>query len=438
MATTTPLAVSSTPLPAPTATPLRACAPDDPEDADAVVVGVILPLSPPGEYEAGFDMQAAINMALQDINESGGVRERPLRIVTYNSTGVPRQGAIFAERLVTLDCASIIVGLYHSNVAAAVSDVASRHNVPLILAAPAADELTADQRQAVFRLGPTHTMEDQQLAAWLAEVAAAHKDALLSDDHLTIFIVAENRQNEREEAEQISLWLEQAGFTAKSHFVDLPTQDYSPVIARIVTLDMFPDVVVNRLTDQPALDFHRQLLDAGVSPQNGTIIVTGDHALDDNAFWAAIPDGAGSVVYHDGPWRNTMTATESDFVEQYEEQFGSWPAAHAFAAHDALHLAVDALNRASTWSFPDLVDTLAATDASFSAGHYYFPYHSSNPPVDERTPDFLWHQWPDPPLLFLQYTEPGQSSAEMPVLWPPTYRTVDGPYVDGPYVDGDD
>lgn len=426
---TTPFAVSSTPLPAPTPSPPQACAPTSFESTGAIVIGAILPLSRPGAIGAGFAMQAALNMAMLRVNETGGVQGRPVRLITYDSAGVPRQGALFAERLITLDCASAIVGLYHNNVALAVSDVADRYGIPLILAGPHADVLTANQRATVFRIAPAQTMLDRKLAAWLTAVTASYADVFLNDGEMTVVIVAENRQQERDAVERASLWLRQAGFSVKPIFVDLPTQDYSSTIARIVTLDMFPDVIVNHLHDQPALDFHRQLLDAGVSPVRGTIIVDDAQALDDRTFWAALPDGDGTVVSKNGPWGEALTDVGREFAAEYQQMYGRWPGAYAFSAYDAFLLVTDALNRMTMLTFPNLVDTLEASDVVLASGRYTFPYGSSNPPVDELDPDYLWHQWPDPPLLFLEYAKPQQPSAEMPVLWPPSRRTAPGPYL---------
>ena len=59
-------------------------------------------------------MQTAINIAVTDINEQGGIHGVPLRLVTYDSAGTPERSAQFAERLILLDCAVGIVGLYHN------------------------------------------------------------------------------------------------------------------------------------------------------------------------------------------------------------------------------------------------------------------------------------------------------------------------------------
>ena len=190
---------------------------------------------------------------------------------------------------------------------------------------------------------------------------------------------------------------------------------------------MFPDVIVNHLHNQPALDFHRQLLGAGVAPARGTIIVDDEQALNERIFWAALPDGDGTVVSKNGPWGEALTDVGREFAAEYQQMYGRWPDAYAFSAYDAFLLVADALNRTTTLTFPNLVDTLEASDVTLASGRYTFPYSSDNSPVEK--PDYLWHQWPDPPLLFLEYTEPQQISGDMPVLWPPSRRTVDGPYL---------
>jgi hypothetical protein len=37
----------------------------------------------------------------------------------------------------------------------------------------------------------------------------------------------------------------------------------------------------------------------------------------------------------------------------------------------------------------------------------------------------MWHQWPDPAVLFLQYFEVGQDGDEAAVVYPEVYQTHD-------------
>ena len=74
-----------------------------------------------------------------------------------------------------------------------------------------------------------------------------------------------------------------------------------------------------------------------------------------------------------------------------------------------------------------LVAALETSDLELAAGRYRFPVNSAHPPDGATTPDYLWHQWQDPPLLYLQYGAAEQPPATMDVIWPPTYRTSEGP-----------
>src|SRR5690606_39081386 len=126
-----------------TPTPPQPCAAIHPGESAVVTIGAILPLSSPGALLAGYAMQTALNIAVNDINTQGGIHGLPLRLVTYDSAGTPERAAQFAERLILLDCAVAIVGLYHNSVAMAASDVAHRYGVPILIAGAGADDITA-------------------------------------------------------------------------------------------------------------------------------------------------------------------------------------------------------------------------------------------------------------------------------------------------------
>ena len=77
-------------------------------------------------------MQTALNIAVTELNDGGGISGKPVRLITYDSAGMPARGAEFAERLITQDCAVGLVGIYHDDVALAVAEVAQEYGVPLI------------------------------------------------------------------------------------------------------------------------------------------------------------------------------------------------------------------------------------------------------------------------------------------------------------------
>jgi ABC-type branched-subunit amino acid transport system substrate-binding protein len=408
--------------------PPDACVPEDAGLVEEIVIGALLPLSPPGAVTAGFAMQAALSVAVEHVNASGGILGTPARLVTYDTAGTPSRATVLAERLITQDCAIALVGAFDSDVAAAVRDVATRFMIPAILIRSPDDDLMAGNPPTSFRIGPTESMLAQMDSAWLAQVGDFNEDGEMVAVH-----VRDSSADSAATAEESAEWFERHGINRIEYVVDLPARDFSPVIARIVDLEMIPDAVFVRLPPAPSsLDFHRQMMDAGIGPMNGTLIVTTDAALDDEQFWTSVPDGKLSVVTQIGPWLNTVSDLGVRFANDYAEYFARWPELHAFETYDAFRLVAEAAERAGTLRSADIVKVLEEDEFELAAGRYYFPVGSRNPLGSHGDDATAWHQWPDPPLLFMQYTDSNQPSAEAAVVWPDEYRTVDSPIVRHP------
>lgn len=404
-----------TPTPAPST-----CPRGDLSQVSEIVIGALLPLSKPGAFMNGFSMQTAISLAIEDINMAGGVLGKQLRLITYDTSGIPNRGAFFAERLIREDCAAVLVGLYHNDVAMAVKKTAHQYGVPVIFADPHADEITADQYPEVFRVGPAISMLAQAPAKWLATVGDYNED-----DAKFVMLIVENNSTGKNRIALAQQWWPSYGFTMEPVLVDLPTVDFSPVIARIVAQDKLPDAIFIHLTGDAAFNLQRQLLDAGIGPQKKTLLVNNASVMDEQTFWQQIPDGIYTIAPRIGPWSSTVPPMGAQFAQAYSQYFNRWPEAYAFEAYDTVRLAADAISRAQNLDPKRIIDALETTDIELASGHYTFPYGSKNPPDGERVPAYMWHQWPDPPLLFLQYGTIKQKSSDATVIWPKTYRKIE-------------
>lgn len=389
---------------------------------DEIVLGALLPFSKPGAMQKGFAMQTAFMIAVEDINARGGVHGKPVRLITYDDGGIPERGGILAERLLRDDCVAMLVGVYHSEVARAVKEVAHQYGVPIIFSEPHVDDLTADQYPEVFRIGPTSTMYAQMPGKWLAKIGDYNDD----ETRLAV-IVGENSLHGEQQAKVTQGWLPTYGVVGVSVLIDLPTTNFSSVIARIVALDKLPDAIFIQLAGDAGFALQQQILEAGIGPQKGTLIVNNATILDDQRYWEQVPNGIYTVATQIGPWPSTITALGKQFVIAYQQYFDRWPERYAFGAYDALRLAADAIERAGTLEPTAIITALEAADIELASGHYQFPYNSKNPPDDDKVPAYLWHQWLNPQLLYLQYSEAGQVATDAAVIWPETYRTIDGP-----------
>lgn len=410
--------VTATPAPPPAP---AACAPARLASDKEIVVGVLAPFSQNPAWPKAIAVQASTGLAVEDINKAGGIRGARLRLVMQDTTGDPATAARLAQELITRDCATAIVGGILNDEAAAVKQVTEQFGTPFLIVDAGADELTADKPKSVFRLAPTASMMNQMPAQWLKAVGDFNGDSARS-----VYLIAENTPAVSQAVDQVAKVLDDLGIQHEILRVDTPTQDYSPQIARIVASDATPDAILIYVTGEAALDVQRQLLDAGITPQKGTLIVTGRSALDKNLFWQRIPDGAYTVIARRGPWNTSIGDMGKDFVARYQAYSPHWPDSVGFAAYDAVHLIADAATRAPSLQPTDMVAALEATQAKLASGFYEFPFNAQQPPsggADE--PAYLWHQWPHPPLLYLQYSTAQQDPLTLDVVWPPTYRTID-------------
>ncbi len=424
VATATPEAPpTSTIVPPATAPPIAsACVRGALRTEEEVVVGTLYPLSNPSLMANGLAMQAATNLAVADINEQGGIDGKPLRTVVYDTGSSPAQAALFAERMITLDCVVAIVGVFHSDVALAVKDMAVQYHVPVLFADPYADEVTAVRADEVFRIAPTHSMLISMMGNWLQAVGDYNHDG-----DLFAVVLAENTAYGQDRLQRIQTVLPSMGIKTKGFLVDLPATDFSPVIARIVAQEQLPDVIFLYLHNGEVIPLIKQLLDAGIGPERNTLLVATSQILDDTQYWQQIPNGNFVIAMQIGPWPSTVTLMGQTFAQEFNQYFQRWPEASAFEAYDALWLLSNAIDRADSLAPNAVISALERTDLTLASGHYTFPYGSLNPPNGNDIPSYMWHQWPDPQILYLQYTEPNQPATQMEVVWPPIYRTTDAP-----------
>jgi len=136
-----------------------------------VTIGILFPLSGSGA-QVGVDARHAIETALDVINNphpdfdlplakgSGlpGLGGAKIRIVAADHQSDPQKGRSEAERLITQDKVSAIIGSYQSAVAATISQTCERYAAPYIAADNSAPSLTKRGLKFIFRPGAQDEM----------------------------------------------------------------------------------------------------------------------------------------------------------------------------------------------------------------------------------------------------------------------------------------
>jgi len=108
-------------------------------------------------------------MAVEEINASGGLLGRKVEVISRDDGGKPDDATRHATELLSNQKVDLLAGTFLSNVGLAVSDIALREKVIFVAAEPLTDALVWDKgNRYTFRLRPSTYMQ----AAMLVEEAA--------------------------------------------------------------------------------------------------------------------------------------------------------------------------------------------------------------------------------------------------------------------------
>ncbi len=393
--------------------------PEPVPEADTIRIGGIGPLSAPGSVVGGIAMQFAMNLAVKDINEAGGVLGKPLELVFADTEGLPERGVAVAERLITENKVVAITGEYHSAVGLPIADVCHEYGIPVLFSETWSDKITETGYPEVFRIAPASSMNSRATAEWFAAVGVE-----------TVVSIVENTDYGIGQSEKDLAFFEDLGIeSVEVFFVELGTEDFLPILTRVQAIDPPPDAIRVAVTGETSYNLEQQMAELGIAPSEQTIGTANQVAIQPE-FWESVPNGNYYVYSLVGLPPSLYNDTTNHVAEAYKAQFDTDPPSYALEAYDSVWIVVDAIERAGTTDPEAVIAALEDTDIDLAQGHYYFEYTSSNPiPADGSVPAYMWHQWPDPAVLLLQYFETGQDWKDAAVVWPEVYQTHGTSYI---------
>ncbi|MEW1926276.1 ABC transporter substrate-binding protein [Streptomyces sp. NPDC088360] len=140
-------------------------------DGSSVQIGALVPLTRPGWVEAGRHVLAGLELAVREVNDSGGIGGRPLELLVRDTAADPQRAAAAVDELAQLGV-SAVVGEYHSVVARAAAARADALGLPFLCSSAVLDALTEQPTQWVARLSPPQSRGWQVYADFL--IGAGH------------------------------------------------------------------------------------------------------------------------------------------------------------------------------------------------------------------------------------------------------------------------
>src|ERR1700716_2584484 len=85
-------------------------------------------------YKKGWEL------ALEEINKSGGVLGRKIEVISRDDSGTTGDAVRVAEELITRENVSMLMGTFPSNIGLAVSNLAAQRKIVFVAAEPLTDK----------------------------------------------------------------------------------------------------------------------------------------------------------------------------------------------------------------------------------------------------------------------------------------------------------
>jgi branched-chain amino acid transport system substrate-binding protein len=373
-----------------------------------VKIGVLTPLSPPGDPAAGQLISRGAALGAAYVNAvMGGVLGESCRkpsarvtVIVEDDSGTPEKGLAGFRKLATRDRVVAVIGQFHSSVMLAVQPLAEELKIPFFSTQASAAAITSRHLLYTFR---THAIDPDRARAWLDFIQrfGFKKVAIIGEN--TDYGVGLIEETKRlVSAQKLPIQLDTVIF-------DRGTTDFTPLLLKIKAGR--PDLVINVGVGTPAYLIIKQAYDIGLFP---AVPMLGSYDFPIRPeFWQNLGP-VGNYFAFISYYHPAMPLTDLGkwFKERYEARYKEPAVYSAFNAFGQIAIIAQAINKACSTEGPALVQALETGKYLNWNGTVTFP----------RGEGPYWHQ-ASPPLLILQYTAVNQSYGDATILWPPKMRT---------------
>ncbi|HKG21905.1 MAG TPA: ABC transporter substrate-binding protein, partial [Blastocatellia bacterium] len=152
-----------------------------PAESGRVRIGIITSLTGT-ESRFGIAQRYGYEMALAEINGSGGVLGKPVELVYQDDTSKVEVAMSAVENLVEDSGTCAIIGAYSSSATFPSAAVANRYRIPMVVPSAVTDEITRQGYPWVFRVCAPASVYVREMMKFLTEGARARRLAVVYEN----------------------------------------------------------------------------------------------------------------------------------------------------------------------------------------------------------------------------------------------------------------
>ncbi len=305
-------------------------------DAETIKVGSLFELT--GAVSAYGNAEAnAVKLAVDEINEAGGIDGKKIELVEYDNKSDEQETASAGTKLATQDNVLVVVGPATSGLTKATIPSMTRAGVPIVSPSATDDTVTVDENGDVqpyaFRVAFQDSFQGVTLAQFAQKDLGAQKAIILGDNSSDYAIGLAKNFKDTFEGEIVD----------EVNFTDADS-DFSAVLTKIKSMD-FDVLFVPGYYEQAGLII-KQAREMGLTQP----ILGPDGFGNETLIELAGADNLSDVYYTAHFSADSENENVQSFLKNFEEASGESADMFSALAYDTMYLVRDAIDAADEHS----------------------------------------------------------------------------------------
>lgn len=308
-----------------------------------LLIGVQTPTTG-SEAKMGQDMNNAIQMAADEINEKGGINGKKIKLIFADDACDPQTATAAANKLVSQGVTAVVGG-YCSGATLPATGVYHNAGIPMVVTAANSAKIPAQGYKEVFLVNGTTVHQAAQASDYMVNKLGGKRIAIIHDNSAFAKDLAENTKKEVEQ---------KGGQVVAFEAVNPEEKDFTALLTKLKNLK--PDATYWTAYYAAGGLFIKQFKQLGVPGAIGV----GDGANDKTLIDIAGKQAAEGTFVTTSPTPEFIPAAKS-FNDTYKNKFKADPGPYSALSYDGMRLLADALTRANSTDKAAIVKALQAT-----------------------------------------------------------------------------
>ncbi len=305
-------------------------------------------------YRKGWEL------ALEEINASGGLLGRKVEVVSRDDNGNPGDAVRVAEELVSREKADVIFGTFLSHIGLAVTDFAKQRKVFFLAAEPLTDKITwQNGNRYTYRLRPTTYMQTAMLVPEAAKLKKKRWAIVYPNYEYGQSAAATFRQLLKAAQPDVEFVAEQAPALGRV--------DAGAVVQALA--DAKPDAIFNVLFAADLAKFVREGATRGLFKDRPVVsLLSGEPEYLDPLKDEA-PEGWIVTGY---PWYGIDTPEHRKFLAAYQKRWNDYPRLGSIVGYSSMMSLAAGIRKAGSTDTEKLIAAFKGlkVDTPFGPMHY--------------------------------------------------------------------